>query len=178
MTPSETALLVGAGCFGSHLLLTLLLLRLPGRVAPVARHAGSAAFTHVAGVVFAAITLGPIPYWPIAAVSGFGAVGWLFAFSAVYKSVSLRILSHLAEAPRSAIPFEEVTACFVLPEFQSRVKVLEAMGCAEAITEGYALTEKGGATARRILAVQWVCGIERSGLYGGVEESLAERQAA
>ena len=173
MTPSETALIVGAGSLGSHLLLSLLLLRLPGRVAPVARHAGSAAVTHLAGVVIAGITFGPITYWPIAAVSGFGSVVWLFAFSAVYKSVSLRILTHLDEVPGNAIPFQEVTASFVLPEFQSRVKVLEAMGCTKATTDGYALTEKGGLMARRILAVQWVCGIERSGLYGGAERQVA-----
>lgn len=180
MTPPLAALFVGAGCFAAHVLFTLVLLRVPGRMPPVARHAASALFTHVGGVVVAGLALGSLPYWPIAAASGFGAVGWLFAFSAVYKSVSLRILSRLAEAPDNAIPFDVVTAVYVLPEFETRVGVLTTMGCVEPAGGGHALTAKGAATAKKIVAVQALCGIERSGLYGGSAdtETEADKKAA
>lgn len=176
MTPALLSLLVGCGCATAHVALTLVLLRLPGRVSPVARHAASAAVTHAAGVVLAAVVLGPLPYWPAAAAAGFGAVCGLFAFSAVYKSVSLRILSRLAAAEGNRLPFDVVTADYVLPEFTARIGVLQAMGCAAADGDGFALTPKGRATADRITAVQRLCGIERSGLYGSPDDTA--RRAA
>ena len=175
MTPSVIALLVGAVSFGGHILLTLILLRLPGRVSPVARHAGSAAATHIAGVVVGGCVVAAFPYWPLAAVTGFGAVVWLFAFSAVYKSVSLRILSQLARTPGNAIPFPVVTASYVVPEFEARVIVLEQMGCAAVVGTEHRLTLKGAAMARRIKVVQRLCGIERSGLYGGLGEQAPDQ---
>jgi hypothetical protein len=176
MTPALISLLVGCGCVAAHVALTLVLLRLPGRVSPVVRHAASAAATHVTGVALAAVVIGPLPYWPAAAAAGFGAVCWLFAFSAVYKSVSLRILSRIKAAPGNRLPFGTVTTDYVLPEFAARIGVLQTMGCAALAGDGFTLTPKGRATADRITAVQRLCGIERSGLYGSPDESA--RRAA
>ena len=116
---------------------------------------------------------GPFAYWPAAAVSGFGAVCWLFAFSAVYKSVSLRILTQLARAPGHAMPLETITEEYVRPEFESRVALLVKMGCAEATDEGYAATATGNDTARRIETIRRACGVSGSGLYDG--NALEER---
>lgn len=160
-----TALLIGAGCFCAHLVLTLVLLRLPGRTSPVARHAASALVTHVLGVALAAAWLGPFPYWPVAAVSGFGAVCWLFAFSAVYKSVSLRILIQLARKHDHSLPLAAITEDYVWPEFTARCDVLISMGCATPAETGYEITAKGKQTARRIEAIQQACGIQESGMY-------------
>ena len=98
MTPPLIAVLTGAACFVAHAMLSLILLRLPGRASPVERHAASAASTHLLGTIASALAFGPLPYWPIAAASGFGVPVWLFAYSAVYKSVSLRILRILHES--------------------------------------------------------------------------------
>ena len=173
MSADVLSLLVGLGCFAAHAALSLVLLRLPGWLSPVARHAGSAAITHVAGVALGAWWGGPIVYWPVAAVSGFGAVCWLFAFSAVYKSVSLRILTELANAPDHALPFDVITAEYVLPQFRDRTDVLQTMGCAKLAGEAFTVTPKGEATAARIAAVQWVCGITNSGLYSDSELPIA-----
>ncbi len=170
------ALLVGLCCFLLHAAVTLCWLRLPGRVSPVARHGVSAIGTHVLGIVWGAQLIGPFAYWPAAAVSGFGAVCWLFAFSAVYKSVSLRILTQLARTPGNALSLESITGEHVRPEFAARVAVLVRMGCAEETAEGYTITGKGSETARRIALIQRACGIEQSGMYGG--STSAEREAA
>jgi hypothetical protein len=158
-------LLVGLGCFSLHGALSLVWLRLPGRMSPVARHAASALTTHALGIAFAAVAVGPFAYWPAAAVSGFLAVGWLFAFSAVYKSVSLRILSQLDGAPGHALPFETIANEYVRPEFEARTLVLVQMACAEVLEGGFAVTEKGSATARRIEAIRRACGVEGNGFY-------------
>lgn len=177
MTPSLVALLVGAGCTGAHVLLTLLLLRLPGRLSPVGRHAASALLTHVVGVVGAGFLLGPLPYWPAAAASGFGAVVWLFAFSAVYKSVSLKVLTQLARTPGGDLPFNVLTTDYVQAEFVARTEVLTAMGWVQPTPGGFTLTPAGKAAARRLRAIQRVCGIERSGLYG-TPDTTGRREAA
>ncbi|VTT97522.1 Uncharacterized protein OS=Crocosphaera watsonii WH 8501 GN=CwatDRAFT_1334 PE=4 SV=1 [Gemmataceae bacterium] len=161
------ALLVGLCCFAAHVAVTLVWLRVKRGPSPVARHAASALGTHAAGVLAGAWVAGPLAYWPAAAVSGFGAVCWLFAFSAVYKSVSLRILSQLSRTPGNALPFVAIAEAYVRPEFEARVAVLVKMGCAEEDAGGYAATAAGNATARRIAGIQRACGIEASGLYGG-----------
>jgi hypothetical protein len=159
------SILVGLACFASHAAVTLVWLRLPCRTAPVTRHAVSALGTHAIVVALAAQVVGPFAYWPAAAVSGFLAVCWLFAFSAVYKSVSLRILTELDRAPGHAMALETVTEEYVRPEFVARTALLVKMGCAAEADGAYEATEKGTATARRIEAVQHACGIEASGLY-------------
>ena len=165
MSPSLIALLVGAACFAVHAVLTLVLLRLPGRLSPVARHGFSFAMTNALGVIAVAVWFGPAPYWPIAASSGCGAAIWLFAFSAVYKSVSLRILSQLAQIETHSLSFEVVTAKYVHPEFEARVALLQALMCADLTTEGYLLSTHGARMATRIRTVQRLFGIDRSGLY-------------
>jgi hypothetical protein len=160
------ALLVGLGCFLTHAAISLVWLRLPGRLSPVSRHAVSAIATHILGTASAAWIVGPFAYWPAAAVAGFGAVCWLFTFSAVYKSVSLRILTQLARTPGHSLPLEAITDQYVQPEFETGTLVLVTMGCAENIEGEFALTQKGKTTAQRIQAAQRVCGIEESGMYG------------
>jgi hypothetical protein len=171
-----TALVVGLACFGAHAAVTLVWLRLPGRTPPVARHALSALATHVVGVALAARLVGPFAYWPAAAVAAVGAVCWLFAFSAVYKSVSLRVLTQLARTPGHALPVGTITRRYVRPEFEARVAVLVRMGCASETEGGYAATGKGAAAARRVEGIQRACGIAESGLYGGA--AGGERNAA
>jgi len=166
-----TGLVVGLGCFGLHVATTLVWLRRSGWTAPVARHAASALSTHVLGVLVAAWWIGPFAYWSAAAVSGFGAVIWLFLFSAVYKSVSLRILRELHRLPNHALPLATITVEYVRPEFEHRIRVLMRMGCARETDRGYEVTRKGIDTASRIAVVQWVFGIATSGLYGSASSS-------
>jgi hypothetical protein len=161
-----TELLVGLGSFTLHVAVTLIWLRWPGRVSLVARHAASAFGTHALGIALAAAVIGPLAYWPVAAVNGFLVVGWLFAFSAVYKSVSLRILTQLDRAPGRALHFESIVDEFIRPEFAARIGVLVTMGCAEQTGDGFATTGKGNATARRIALIQRAWGIDQSGMYG------------
>jgi len=164
-------LLIGLSCFTAHMVVTLVWLRIRRGPWLVARHAASALGTHIVGVIVLASAGESFAYWPVAAVSGFGAVCWLFAFSAVYKSVSLRILSELAHTPGHTLPFTSLTKDYVRPEFEARVKILVKMACAAEVAEGYVATDAGNATARRIGKIQRACGITSSGLYDDCERS-------
>ncbi len=165
-----TAILVGLSCFAAHVTATLVWLRIRRGPSPVVRHAVSALGTHILGVIVAANLAEAFAYWPVAAVSGFGAVCWLFAFSAVYKSVSLRILTELDHTPGNALPFEVIARDYVQPEFEARVAVLMKMDCAVEVVDRYAATATGNATARRIVVIQRACGISSSGLYESAEQ--------
>ncbi len=173
-----TGLLVGVACFALHAIVSLVWLRLPGSLSPVARHAASALGTYAVGVLLAAWWLGPFAYWPTAAVSGFLAVCWLFAFSAVYKSVSLRILTQLARTPGHTLSLKQITNDYVRPEFQSRIEVLLRMNCAEENEGGFAITPKGSETARKIERIRGLCGIDGNGMYGNAETTDVATTAA
>lgn len=160
-----TALLVGLACFLLHAVVSLIALRLPARMSPVARHASSALGTHIVGVAIAALVVGPFAYWPVAATNGLLAIGWLFAFSAVYKSVSLRILMHLDRLPSHTLGVDTIAESYVRPEFEARALVLVKMGCAGKSNGEFMLTEKGSAVARRIEGIRRAWGIEGTGLY-------------
>jgi hypothetical protein len=164
-----TGLLVGLGCFLFHVAVSLVWLRRPGRFSPVARHAASALATHAIGVILAAWWVGPFAYWSAAAVSGFGAVVWLFAYSAVYKSVSLRILRELSRSPGQTLALSTIVEEYVRPEFEYRALVLVRMGCARETERGYEVTRKGIDLATRLAVVQWAFGITASGIYGDAD---------
>ena len=176
MTPTEFALVIGLGCVFAHVALTLVLLRLPGEGSPVKRHALAGFLSHLAGVLVATSLDSPVPYWPLAAVSAFGVVLWLFLFCAVYKSVSLRVLTTLRRAPADRLPFSEITQQHVRKEFEDRVEVLTSLGWAHRDTLGYVATPKGRAAASRITWLQRFWGIGHSGLYSDHPEggSLCE----
>jgi hypothetical protein len=160
-----TGLLVGLGCFLFHVAVSLVWLRRPGRTSPVARHAASALGTHAIGVFLAALWVGPFAYWSAAAMSGFGAVVWLFGYSAVYKSVSLSILRELSRSPGQVVPIETIVDRYVRPEFENRAQVLVRMGCARETERGYEVTRRGIDISTRLAVVQWMFGITASGLY-------------
>ncbi|MCE9561369.1 MAG: hypothetical protein K8U57_04885 [Planctomycetes bacterium] len=170
------SLLVGLACFAAHVAVTLIWLRIRRGPSPVTRHAASALSTHIIGVIVAANLVEGFAYWPVAAVSGFGAVCFLFAFSAVYKSVSLRILTQLDRTPGNAIPFVVIARDYVQPEFEARVAVLVKMDCAAELDGGYVATETGNTTARRIGVIQRACGIRGSGLYSESEATAPTRR--
>lgn len=168
-----TALLVGLVCFLLHAVVSLVALRQPGRMSPVARHAASALGTHIVGMAVAAWVVGPFAYWPAAAANGWLVVCWLFVFSAVYKSVSLRILTHLDRLPSHSLGVDTIAESYVRPEFEARALVLVKMGCARESNGEFMLTEKGSAVARRIEGIRRAWGIEGSGLYR--KEASCER---
>ena len=120
------------------------------------------------------MVVGPFAYWPAAAANGFLAIGWLFAFSAVYKSVSLRILTHLDRVPDHSLTVDAIADRYVRAEFEARARVLMNMGCVDASNGAYTLTEKGRAVARRIEGIRRACGVGGSGLYS--ESASRERE--
>ncbi len=166
MNASNMGIVVGLVAFALHCSVSILWLRVrSARPAPVVRHIVSAIGCHIFVVLAFCINDGKFAYWPAFAVFGFLAITWLFAFSAVYKSVSLRILSQLHAAGEMGLRLATISQDYVEPEFANRIAVLLKMGLVEERTEGYSITESGQRFARRWRRVQRIFGIARSGLY-------------
>jgi len=166
MNASHMGLLVGVVAFGLHFVLSILWLRVRvARPAPVLRHIISAIICHTIAVLAFCINDLHFAYWSAFAVFGFLAIAWLFAFSAVYKSVSLRILTQLHTAGEVGLSFATITDDYVEPEFANRIAVLLRMGLVVEHAEGYSISVSGKRFARRWRWVQRICGIARSGLY-------------
>ena len=126
-----TALLVGLACFALHAVVTLIWLRLQEeyrrlRGTQLRRSAHTSS-----GSQLATLVVGPFAYWPAAAANGFLAIGWLFAFSAVYKSVSLRILTHLDRVLDHSLTVDAIAEQICPCRVRGPRRVLMKMGCVD-----------------------------------------------
>ncbi len=166
MTPSQASFAVGALGLVAFLLLGLVLLRLPGKMAPVSRLLLLGLAVHALGTLLAAGLLAGVTYWHGAALYWLGFNVALFGFSAVYKSVSLRILTELAVQPGGTLPLADVVAAHVRPCFTARTTLLLEAGLTREEGGRFALTANGRRTAARCGRVQRCFGVQRSGLYG------------
>ena len=138
-----SALFVGVACFAAHAFASLVWLApsgevVAGRPACDLRARNARPGDHAGSVACGAVGL----------LAGGGgqrvrAVCWLFAFSAVYKSVSLRILTQLARTPGHSLPLGAITVEYVRPEFEARVALLVRVGWAEWTADGILVTESG-----------------------------------
>lgn len=175
MNASYFSLLLGAGSFLAFFLASLVVLRLPTRKAPVPLLALLGLAVHGLGVGLAlAFDLG-IPYWHGAAAYWFLFNAYLFTFSAVYKSVSLRILWQLERAGVEGISFLAISEAHVAPQFRDRIRILVDGGLALQEADRYRITPAGRTWAARYHRVQSLLGIQGGGLYGGKKEPIAQK---
>ena len=143
------------------------MLRLRDAAAPVPRLALLGLLVHGIAVGAAWLAYPGMSYWHGAALYWFLFNSFLFVFSAVYKSVSLRILWELERAGSVGIPMNEITERHVAPLFEERIDILVRGGMARSSEDRFEVTAKGKVWADRFSLVQKVFGIEGGGLYGG-----------
>lgn len=155
----------GIAALGCYAGLVLLALRWFRGVAPVLILAGAALLVHLGAIGIAIVDALPVAYWHGAAIYWLGVVGIVFAFGAVYKSISLRILCALVARPGRALTIDELTAEIVRPSFVGRIAILSDGGLIRAEGGRHTVTPAGRALAQRIRRVQRWAGISESGLY-------------
>lgn len=102
--------------------------------------------------------------WRALAVFCFLATCYLMIFGAVYKSVSLRMLLDLLQAPARRMPARVLYARYIETEsFEARLAVMLHQGLAHADAGAYALTRKGRRLAVIARRLQLAFGIDKSG---------------
>jgi hypothetical protein len=151
--------------------------RAGSRIAPVAILAIAAIVSHVASILVGAMTVAHFQYWNAASVFGLGVMLYVFAFGAVYKSVSLEILLDLSRRPGAAAPLDDIVYRKVPEIFRGRTDILVEGGQVERSVElagpRFLVTASGRATALRIGALRRAFTIGDTGLYDFAEPADA-----
>ncbi|WP_028137056.1 hypothetical protein [Bradyrhizobium japonicum] len=134
-------------------------------VAPVTLLAIAAIVTHGLGVVLGIFVVAQFRYWDAASIFGFCVMAYVFAFGAVYKSVSLEILLGLVDRPRRSAPLSDIAERQVPALFQGRIGNLVDGGLVEPLDSHFAATAAGRAMADRVGHLRRAFGIGDTSLY-------------
>lgn len=117
---------------------------------PVTLLAIAAVVSHGLGVMLGIFAVPRFQYWDAASIFGFCVMAYVFAFGAVYKSVSLDILLGLVDRPGRRAPLSEIVERQVPDLFQGRIGNLVEGGLVEPVDSHYATTAAGRNLAGRV----------------------------
>jgi hypothetical protein len=169
VTPAELSLIFGFAFAGAHAIVVSVCLRFIRSLAPVILHLVCAAVMGAALAATIAVVAArsgiALPFWPAASIFYGGVIAWLYAFSAVYKSISLGILRALQAAPERRIGLDAVARDFVWPRFVERVDLLVDGGLASRTETGYEISPEGLKAVRRLRLIQRAFAVSGKGFY-------------
>ena len=152
-----------AVCF--HIVLVLGMLRMRVSVSPMLIHFISAIFVHLSLLVPYALGYVDGSYWHMASFFWSGIMAYLFRFSAVYKSISLRLLSRLLRSSGGYMLTDSLYQDVILRSFNDRIKVLSALGYVVQSQERFVVTSSGRLIAFRIESLRAIFSMRQTGIY-------------
>ncbi len=132
---------------------------------PVILLAIAAVISHGLGVMLGIFAVPQFQYWDAASIFGFCVMAYVFAFGAVYKSVSLDILRGLVDRPDRRAPVSEIAERQVPDLFRGRIGNLVDGGLVEPVDSHFRATAAGRNMAGRIGRLRRAFGIGDTGLY-------------
>jgi hypothetical protein len=156
---------IGLVAFIFYIVVFLVLMRLRLRIGWVALQAAAAVLIHILSSILAFNMVNGFLYWH---ALGVFSVCWFCFFTlstAVYVSISARILRTINRQPDLSISVDEIFRVCIRRPFQERAEFLAASGQAQKGDFGYKITEAGDRNARRLKAMRDFLGMEGSGLY-------------
>jgi hypothetical protein len=125
----------------------------------------TAVIAHALSVALGAANVVQFQYWDAASIFGFGVMGYVLAFGAVYKSVSLEILLDLARRPELRAPLADIVERQVPEIFRARTDILVKGGQVERTGSSFVITAPGLKLADRIARIRRAFAIGDTGLY-------------
>lgn len=134
-------------------------------IAPVVILALAAIISHAASILLGIATVAHFQYWNAASIFGFGVMLYVFAFGAVYKSVSLEILLDVAKRQGASAPLADIVERKVPEIFRGRTDILVDGGQVERRGPCFVVTAAGGKIASRIAAMRRAFAVGNTGLY-------------
>ena len=132
---------------------------------PVTLLAIAALASHGLGVALGIVAISQFQYWDAASIFAFCVMAYVFAFGAVYKSVSLDILLGVVGRPGRTAPLSDIIERQVPDLFQGRVGILVDGGLVERVNSGFVATPAGQNTARHVARLRRAFGIGDTSLY-------------
>ena len=150
-----------------HFILTTTFLRIAGSMSPVLIHTLSAVIAALSFAFSGPMILAPENYnvWPGLSLISFGAMVFLFAYSAIYKSISLRLLIESENVYPDAISIERIHDEIVLPRFLDRIEMLVATNHLKKNGGLITITDRGRKLCRALNNWRTLLGFAESGLY-------------
>jgi len=125
----------------------------------------AAIVTHGLGVTLGIFAVRHFQYWDAASIFGFCVMAYVFAFGAVYKSVSLSILLDIADRPERRASLSEIVERQVPDLFHGRIRNLIDGGLVEPAGSHFGATAAGRALAGRVRQLRRAFGIGDTSLY-------------
>ncbi|WP_349643366.1 hypothetical protein [Bradyrhizobium japonicum] len=132
---------------------------------PVTLLAIAAVVSHGLGVTLGIFVVPQFQYWDAASIFGFCVMAYVFAFGAVYKSVSLDILLGLVDRPGRRAPLSEIAETQVPGLFQGRIGNLVDGGLVEPVGSHFVATAAGRTMAGHVGRLRRAFGIGDTSLY-------------
>ena len=154
MTAEILSFLVGFISFTIYAFTVLILLRMTLSVSPVIIQFVYALMVHIIAILGSSLILKGLPYWHGAALFWFCFNIYLFIYSAVYKSISLKILSTLSRCSSKSETVLQITNLYILPSFVERINILTQANYAVQNNEQFTITNQGKKMATRIITIQ------------------------
>ncbi|MEZ2141631.1 hypothetical protein AAE026_04840 [Bradyrhizobium sp. DN5] len=125
----------------------------------------AAVVSHGFGVMLGMLVVPQFQYWDAASIFAFCVMAYVFAFGAVFKSVSLDILLGLVDRPEGSAPLVDILERQVPDLFEGRIRTLMDGGLVEQTGAHFAPTAAGRNMAGRIGRLRQTFGIGDTGLY-------------
>jgi Ca2+/Na+ antiporter len=139
--------------------------RAASSIPPVIILAIAAVISHGASVLLGVAAMPHLQYWNAASIFSFGAMLYVFAFGAVYKSVSLEILLDLGGRPNRQAPLADIVERHVPDIFRGRTDILVEGGQVERAGSLFVVTVSGRKLADQIARIRRAFAIGDTGLY-------------
>jgi len=157
-----TGFIVGLCC----VLLIAILLRIFSQIAPVLIFLLSTLFSEIVLVFFGLILFDRFYFWQASAMLGLIGVTNFFLYGAVYKSVSLEMLTHLNAQRNHKISKQYLIEDVARPCVERRMELIVELGLATKSNQvQYQLTLSGLERVKQLNKIQNIFGIRQSGLY-------------
>ena len=160
-----TAYAVGALAFAIFAALSPLALRLRPDCPPAAVLLAGSLTIHLLVSLAAGWAFHGISYWHGSALYWFAFMGYLYGYSALQKSISLRALRALYARPDRSDDLLTIYTHTVWRSFLERANLLVEGGMAAVENGVYTPTERARRTVRRVASVRRLFGVVSSGLY-------------
>ena len=150
-----------------HFVTTTFVLRYFRALPPVNVHVVSSMLAAVVFVLlgWTFVQTSSFNVWPGLAVLAFGSMVFLIAYSAIYKSISLRLLIEVAQASPDAVSVERFHDEAVLPPFLDRITLLATADYLLVNDDRITITERGRKLGERLNRWRMLLGFAQSGLY-------------
>ena len=160
------SILVGLGAGLISIILVVIMLRIRPAWPPVYVFIVCISISEILCNVIGILLVDEFYFWPASAIVGVIGIVNFFAFSAVYKSVSLQMLTTLYTQASHRVDKSVLVEKIARPAVNERIELLVEMRLASKSPDlCYTITDKGLATVKRLHKIQRLFGLRNCGLY-------------